>query len=246
MTSDPRSGPKIGVLVPFTNVNLEPDMMQMCPQGATVHFERLGGYDVNEIPGSDQMAGLGASDISLSLSLLSGIRPAAILYGCTSATLTQGTSFDRDLSARIKAGSGAVSLTAASALVAGIRAVGAIRVGFASPYIGEVNDQAEAFLRDERISMVRRVDIGRALDNYGQGELSPPEVYDLAVRADHPDAQAIVLSCTDMRSVEAVDRIESALNKPVITSNQAMVFGVCRALGLPRPAGAPGRLFDLL
>ena len=79
--TDPRSGPKIGVLVPFTNTNLEPDMIAMCPPGCTMHFARMGGYDVDEIPGSEQMAGLGASDISETLRLLSGVRPAAVIYG---------------------------------------------------------------------------------------------------------------------------------------------------------------------
>lgn len=244
--NDARSGPKIGVLVPFTNCNLEPDMMAMCPPGCTVHFARMGGYDVDEIPGSDQMAGLGASDISESLRLLSGVRPAVILYGCTSATLTHGTGFDIELAARIKAGSGALSLTAAGSLVEGIKALGATRVGFASPYLGEINDQAVQFLSDSDISVIRRADIGRALGNYGQGELTPNEVFDLACQADHPDAEAIVLSCTDMRSVEAIQRIEDRLGKPVVTSNQAMVFAVMRALGLPRHPGVTGALFDLL
>jgi maleate isomerase len=101
-----RSGPKIGVLVPFTNVNLEPDMMALCPPGCTMHFERIGGYDVDEIPGSAQLAGLGASGIS-------GVWPAVVLYGCTSATLTHGTLFDHDLAAKIAARSNAKSLTAA-------------------------------------------------------------------------------------------------------------------------------------
>ena len=96
------------------------------------------------------------------------------------------------------------------------------------------------------IETVSRADVGRELGNYGQGELTPEEVFDLACRADHPRAQAIVLSCTDMRSVEAINRIESALGKPVVTSNQAMMFGLVRVLGLPRHDALPGRLFDRL
>jgi maleate cis-trans isomerase len=49
-----------------------------------------------------------------------------------------------------------------------------------------------------------------------------------------------------MRSVEAITRIEAHLNKPVVTSNQAMMFCLMRALHLPRHANLPGRLFDLL
>ena len=71
MNSDPRQGHKIGVLVPYTNVNLEPDMAMMCPAGCTLHLERLGDYDIDEIPGSDQMARLGASDLTETLRLIS-------------------------------------------------------------------------------------------------------------------------------------------------------------------------------
>ncbi|MEX0304581.1 MAG: Asp/Glu racemase [Leisingera sp.] len=246
MTHETRTRAKIGVLVPFTNTNLEPDMMLMRCLDTTVHFQRMGGYDVDEIPGSNQMAGLGASDISQDLKMISGVRPDVVLYGCTSATLTHGPGFDEQLAKDIKAGSGALSFTAAGALVEAIKALGATKVGFSSPYLGEINTQAMDFLAQNQIATVKCADVGRELGNYGQGELTPDEVFDLACQADHPEAQAIVLSCTDMRSVEAVDRIEAALGKPVVTSNQAMMFAVMRALGLPRQGNVPGRLFDLL
>lgn len=244
--TDPRSGPKIGVLVPFTNVNLEPDMAMMCPAETTLHFERMGGYDVDEIPGSEQMAGLGASDLTETLRLISGVRPAAVLYGCTSATLTHGAAFDRDLAKQIGDASGAVSITAAGSLVTALRALGATKVGFASPYVGSINEEATAFLASEGIETVARADIGVDLGNYGQGELTPDEVYALALRAVTPEVEALVLSCTDMRSAETVGRLEAETDLPVVTSNQAMVFALCQALNLARPDGAPGRLFSCL
>ena len=240
--NDNRNGPKVGVLVPYTNVNLEPDLQLMRPPGVTFHFERLGGYEVDKIPGSEQMAGLGISDIDETLRLICGVRPAAVLYGCTSATLTHGAMFDRELAAQIKVRSGAISITAAGALVNAIKSLGASRVGLASPYLGEINDQAVNFLADEGIETVQRADIGRALDNYGQGELTPEEVEALALRADSSEVEAIVLSCTDMRSVEAIDRVESKTGKAVVTSNQAMVFALVRALTIPLPQGSWGRL----
>lgn len=246
MATEPRKGPRIGALVPFTNTNLEPDMVEMCPPGCTVHVARLGGYDADEVPGSDQMAGLGASDIAEPLRLIAGVRPAVVLYGCTSATLTHGSGFDRDLAQEIELACGAASLTAAGSLIAALKALQARRVGFSSPYLGEINDQAVAFLADHGFETVCRADIGRALGNYGQGELTPDEVYELAMRANHADADAIVLSCTEMRSVEAIARIEAATGKPVVTSNQAMMFDAMRTLELPRHDRLPGRLFDRL
>ena len=230
-----RGRARIGVLVPFTNVNLEPDLALLAPHGVSIHAARLGGYDQDAIPDDAQMAGLGESDLDEPLRLLQGVRPDVILYGCTSATLTHGPAFDAQLAQRIRAASGATTVTAAGALVQTIRDHGVTRVAFASPYVGAINDQAVAFLADQGIQTVGRADIGRVLDNYGQGELTPEEVYDLALRADNPQAQAIVLSCTDMRSVEALARIRAAADKPVISSNQAMMVQATRLLGLPLP-----------
>ncbi|MEM7188261.1 MAG: Asp/Glu racemase [Pseudomonadota bacterium] len=237
-----RGRARIGALVPFTNTNLEPDLAMLRPDGVSLHFARLGGYDADEIPDDAQMHGLGAADLDDELRLIQGVRPDLILYGCTSATLTHGPSFDRDLAAKIKAQSGAETVTAAGAVVHAMRALGVTRIGFASPYVGAINDQAIAFFAEKGIETVSRADIGVVLDNYGQGALTPEEVFALAMRADAEDAQALVLSCTDMRSAEVVDRLEDAIGKPVICSNQAMMFRASEILDLPLSASC-GALF---
>lgn len=219
-----RGRARFGILVPFTNTNLEPDMALMRPDGVSLHFARLGGYDQEAIPDSDQMHGLGAADLGEPLRLLQAVRPDVILYGCTSATLSHGVSFDRDLAQQIKQASGAETVTAAGALVHALHTLNIKRIGFASPYVPAINDMAVAFLSEVGIETVERAEFDIVLDNYGQGELDPQAVCDLGCAADHPDAEAIVLSCTDMRSVESIAKLEARIGKPVITSNQAMVF----------------------
>lgn len=243
MNSNSRGRARIGVLVPFTNTNLEPDVELLRPDGVSMHFARLGGYSAEATPDEEQMAQLGVSDLDEPLRLIAGVQPDVILYGCTSATLTHGRRFDADLSDRIKAGTGAATVTAAAALLHALNTLGLRRVGFASPYIGAINRQAMAFLSDAAVETVRCAEIGRALDNYEQGALTPGEVFDLGCRADHPEAEAIVLSCTDMRSVEAVEPLEAVLGKPVVTSNQAMVFMALQLLDIDPSVVRCGRLF---
>lgn len=237
-----RGRARFGVLVPFTNANLEPDMVLMRPDGVSLHFARMGGYDQYEIPDAAQMHGLGAADLDEPLDLLQGVRPDVILYGCTSATLTHGVEFDRSLSARIKERSGAQTVTAAGALVHALKTLGARRIGFASPYVAAINDLAVGFIADARIETVARSKVDEVLDNYGQGALAPQAVYELGVAADHPDAEAVVLSCTDMRSVEIIERLEQALGKPVISSNQAMSFQALQMAGIHEPLYGFGQL----
>ena len=237
---------RVGVLVPFTNTNLEPDLIRMCPPDCSLHFQRTSGYDADEIPSSDQMTKLGKFNLSQDLKMIGGARPDAVLYGCTSATLTHGPSFDRDLAIRIEEGSGALTFTAAGSLVSALKALDVQRIGFSSPYVGAINKQAVAFLEQSGVETVVRADIGDDLGCYGQGELTPDEIYNLALKADDPKAQAIVLSCTDMRSVEVIKKIEMDLRKPVVTSNQAMMFCIYKEFNLARQPNLPGCLFDTL
>ncbi|MEM0924067.1 MAG: Asp/Glu racemase [Pseudomonadota bacterium] len=237
-----RGRARIGLLVPFTNINLEPDMALMAPAGISFHSARMGGYDAGEIPDEQQMGGLGEADLDGPLQLLAGVRPDLVIYGCTSATLVHGTAFDRALADKITGQSGAKTVTAAGALLHALSYLDLDRIGFASPYTRTVNDRAIAFLQDIGIEVVSRADFGATLDNIGQGALTPEEVLTLGQSADHPEAQAILLSCTEMRSVETLERLEQNLGKPVISSNQALLFQALRLLGIPDPIPGFGRL----
>ncbi len=239
-----RGRARLGLLVPFTNTNLEPDMTLMSPPGIAVHAARLGGYDPERTPDESQMERLGASDIDEPLRLLMGARPDVILYGCTSATLAHGPDFDRRLAARIKSGTGAETVTAAGALVAALKVLDAKRVGLASPYVPAINDLAVAFLEEAGIETVQRSEVAEPLSNEEQGAMTPEEILACGIRADHDDADAVVLSCTDMRSVETLARLEQALGKPTTSSNQAMMYEALRRLGIDDPVPGFGMLLE--
>ena len=65
------------------------------------------------------------------------------------------------------------------------------------------------------------------------------------MRANIDAAEAIVLSCTDMRSVEIISRLEAYVGKPVITSNQAMAYEALRLMGIDDPVEGFGQLLTL-
>lgn len=242
--TETRGRARIGALVPFTNTNLEPDLALLCPDGITLHFARMGGYDADEIPDEKQMQGLGDSDLATPLHLLCGVFPDVVLYGCTSATLTHGRQFDADLATRIRDRSGAVTVTAAGALVFALETLALRRIAFASPYVAAINDDAIRFLAEAGFETVNRADVTETLDNTGQGAMTPEAVLQLGLRADAEAADAIVLSCTDMRSVEAISELERTTGKPVVTSNQAMVFQALHLLGINDPVPGFGQLLE--
>lgn len=227
-----RGRARIGIVVPFSNTNLEPDLMMLRPPGVSLHFARAGGYELNAVPDSDQMRGFALASLDEVIGSLAAARPHLILYGCTSATLAHGHKFDREFAERIRASAGVPAVTAAGALVEALQAQVIKRIAFCSPYVERLNREAIAFLSAAGVETVSSAYVGTDLGNYGQGELTPEQVFELGVRADSAQAQALVLSCTDMRAVEVIDRLEAALGKPVVTSNQALMRSARLRLGL--------------
>src|SRR5665213_2262674 len=59
--------------------------------------------------------------------------------------------------------------------------------------------------------------------------------------ARRADVDAYVLSCANVACFEIIDRVEAALGKPLVTSNQSVLWATLRAAAAPRPSGL-GRL----
>jgi maleate cis-trans isomerase len=246
MNETSRGVAKIGVFVPFTNTNLEADLAMMRPDGVSIHVTRLGGYDIDEVPDARQMSGLAKSDMDEPIRLLAGARPDVVLYGCTSATLSLGPAFDRELSADIRQKCGATCVTAAGAVVNALHRLGVSNIAFASPYVASLNNDAISFLDSRGFTCVSRFDYPTNLGNYGQGELLPEQIMEFALQADSTQAEAIVLSCTDLRAAEIIKPLETQSGKPVVTSNQAMLFMAMQTLQLKNPVEGFGHLLSLL
>lgn len=224
---------RLGVVVPVTNTNLEPDMMMLAPEGVSVHFAHAGGYDIDAIPDEKQMRQYSDTPADDVVDALRICRSDVILYGCTSATLAQGPDYDRAFRRRIEQRTGIPAITAASALVDALADLGVERFAFSSPYVATLNDLALAFIESSGPRCVGRADAPTPLGNREVAALTPGDVIALAEQADRDDAEAVVLSCTDMRAAEAVREIERRLGKPVVTSNQAIMYRALSRLGIP-------------
>ena len=242
-----RGRARLGIVVPFSNTNLEPDMQMLRPNGVSLHFARAGGYDLDEVPDSEQMRQFALASLEEVVVSLAATRPDVLLYGCTSATLAHGPAFDRQFAQQISEMTGKPAITAAGALVLALETLGVRQIAFSSPYVEALNQEAIDFLAQSGFETVSSAYVGEDLGNYGQGELTPERVVELGISADSESAEALVLSCTDMRSVEALEQLEQTLGKPVITSNQALMFAAAKALNLSQDeVVCTGRLFEEL
>jgi maleate isomerase len=227
-----RGRARIGVVVPVSNTNLEPDMAMLAPPGVSLHFARAGGYDVDRIPDETQMrqySDTPADEIFDSLRLC---RSDFVIYGCTSATLAQGPDYDADFRQHIEALCGVPAITAASALIEVLQDLGVERFAFTSPYVRTLNELAIDFIEAFDMRCVARIDAPQPMSNEAVAAATPDEILAIAAELDCEQADALVVSCTDYRATEAIPLLEARLGLPVVTSNQASLLVALRRLGI--------------
>lgn len=219
---------KMGFIVPSWNTVMEYECQRMAPEGVSVHFTRVdhtvgAEKQIEEVPRLAEL--LGHADLD------------AICFGCTVASFVR-PGIDEEISDIIKQKTGVPATTTTTAIIQALREMGVSRLALASPYRQELNDRLIQFLTGHGFEVTRE----RGLNIKGASFLPPEEAEALAREVDTHDADAILISCTNFRSLEAIDRLESDLGKPVLTSNAAALWHTLRIAGFDEPATAGGTL----
>jgi len=111
------------------------------------------------------------------------------------------------------------------------------------PYTADLDERERDFLAAAGFEVVA-ID-GRGIEaNVEIGALGPDDaheqVIELSETVDRVDA--VFISCTNYRSLDAVAALETELDLPVITSNGATLWDACRVASLP--VEGPGTLFE--
>jgi maleate cis-trans isomerase len=112
-----------------------------------------------------------------------------------------------------------------------------------SPYVAATHRHEVDFLGEAGLSVVGGRSLGLA---GGDQYLTVPPAEWLRVGQEdmRPDADGVFLSCTNIHSPEVVEPLESLIGRPVITSNQAVLWYALRACGQTDPVPSLGRLFQ--
>ena len=166
-----------------------------------------------------------------------------VYYGCTSASFVIGDDVVAEHIRAAKANSTVVTPTLAA--VAACHHLSVSKLAVLTPYLAQTSALLDPYMDAAGLSVVSHCCLGIEDDRI-MAALDDKSLIHAAVAADHPDAEALFISCTALRAVEVVPALEARLGKPVITSNQAAIWHILRHLGLPQPKRNPCHLFRTL
>jgi maleate isomerase len=229
---------RIGLIIPSSNRMVEQEMVRVLPDGATAHVARLRMTGSHARPLEALLP-----DVSAAAATLADAQCDAIAFHCTANSTADGEEGEAQLLAALRVATKAPVTTTATAIRQALEALKARRIVLITPYTPAVTAHEAEFFEDVGCEVVamNAADLGGS-DDYCAALPSMWEATLLGARRD--DVDAYVLSCANVACFEIIDRVEAALGKPLVTSNQSVLWATLRAAAAPRPS-ALGRLMHL-
>ena len=227
---------KIGFVLIPNEQTIEDDMIRHLPTGVGAYFSRA--TMPREIS-TESLAQLRGSLADTAARILPDDGLDVVAFACTSGTVAVGEEAScQELS---KGAPAAKTSTLAGAVRKALTVMGVKKIALGSPYIPELNDNVVLYLENAGFTVLSAHGMGLNYDT-DMIRVSPDYLIDYAHAIDRPDADAVLLSCGALRSIDVVDQIEQSLGKPVICSNQAMLWDCLRLAGVNDHLPGLGRL----
>ena len=220
---------RIGLIIPSLNVIVEDDLRRVLPADVGYHIGRL---RLRKTQGRvTQQALLEAGTESIEQStLLSDAGVSAIAFNCTGASLADGPQGANELRDRIAEATNTLATTTILSVVRALRASGLRRIVHVCPFTAEFGADEAAFLRASGFEIAESRGLNFT-DARLAAKLSPREIFDIAVSLDRSDADGLFLACANIRAMEATAELQARLKKPVVTSNQAVIWDLLDMIG---------------
>jgi maleate isomerase len=159
---------------------------------------------------------------------LMAVSPTVYAYGCTSGSFVNGLAGERALTDSMLAAGAPAAVTTSGALLAALAALEVTRVAIATPYQATVAARLTEFLGEAGFSVARSAHLGLSADIW---KVPYARTAELVIAADDDEAQAIVVSCTNLPTYDLIGPLEQRLGKPVISANQATMWAALAAFG---------------
>lgn len=209
--------------------------------GVRLPVVHIYGTDLHAVP---ELLDLGSLQrLALGAELLADEDVAAVMWACTSGSFVHDHAGAQQQVAELAAHTGVPTSSTSLAYLTALQHLGLTRVAVAASYPADVATLFRDFLATGGVETCGMSSAG--IPTAAEvGALDPHEVGELVARNDHPDAQAVLVPDTAMRTLALLPGLEQRIGKPVLTANQVTIWEGLRLAGHTPYDPAFGTLFE--
>ncbi len=232
---------KIGLLVPAGNRVILPEFYKVSPPGIAF-FETRMTVEGAWISEASNFAMIENAERGLEELKICKVDVCAL--ACTATSFLKGRKWDETFAEEAQTRIGIPVTTTALSLLEALSVIKKKRISLATPWSSEVNRKAIQYLDESGYEIVGISE--QPIDRLRVNDQPPEWTYSLARKADRESAEALCIFATDLRSLEILQPLEKILGKPVISSNQAILFNTLRILNYDQTILGYGSLLEQL
>ena len=216
---------RFGLLTPSSNTTQEPEFFAALPPDVTLHTGRVAYRDITP---EEQMRCV--LELESESRKLADAEVDVVVFAATAPTLAKGKGYDRELIARMEDAAGRPATTAATAFVDALTLLGVTRIAIGAPWSRTMDKPMVAFMQAHGFAVVHSEVVG-IVASIELGRVGPDNAYELGLRADRPEADAIIMPGGNWRCMSIIERLEQKVGKPVICNNAVSLWAGLRMLG---------------
>lgn len=224
--------PVLGMIFPPANYPVPPEAKELYPtgvkflaKGLAFHGMTIESYEEavpRIVPAALELKAQGANAISI--------------MG-TSLTFFKGAAYNQQLIESVHKATGLPASSMSNGIVDGLKVAGAKRVTVATAYTDTVNATLGRFLEQSGFEVTTIKGLG--LVN-GTDKVTHDQLYDFSARvfAAAPNADALLISCGGLKTIDLLVPLEQKVKVPVVSSTPHALMNAVRLCGVsPRVTG---------
>jgi maleate isomerase len=217
---------RVGLLSPSANPAVEPEMRHLLPAGAALHVARL-----PAMPGTtlEQRNAAYGGHVEATLGAFGDLALDALIVGITGPSYAMPPEEDQAFQDRLSGLAGRPVVLASRAIAESVAALGRRKLLLFSPYPGWLTERAERYWAAAGLDLVESFKVS---DRFRAYELTPEEIAEGLAKLAPPADCVVLISGTGAATLDAMEWMRERVGVPLLSSNLACAFAVCRRLGL--------------
>ncbi len=230
----------LGLVALASDSVIEPELTAFLPHdGVSLYVSRI---PVLKKAGLAKLRAMEAQIPDAAARILPDEELDAIGFGCTSGSMVIGP---EGVAAAVNTSRPGVPVTnPVSAALKGLRTLGLKRIALITPYVDEVNEKVGAFVAGQGFEVVVKGSFKQPGD-FLISRVPPEAIFEAGRELGGADVDGLFISCTALRCSSVIARLEEAIGKPVVTSNQALAWDFLRLAGCDDVVEGYGRLLTV-
>ena len=231
--------PKVGLIALSTDQTIEGDFNNICKNlPLDIFINRI--HNHNPLT-KENLLKMQSDLESVTNKILPDEKVNTIAYGCTSGTIAIG---EKNVKEKIlSAKPGCYVTTPITSAMKAFQQMNIKKISLFTPYPDAVNKIILDYFTKKNIEVLSFASLNLNLDSEF-ANVDPNYILEISSKLETKNADALFISCTALPVLSIIDQLEQKIQKPVLSSNQTLIWDTIRSVRYESPIKGYGKLLE--